>query len=219
MFAYNKNVSYSLGRVRHKYKLQDLLHCSCRLDLVFLFKALHMYIIWSSASTSLKRNRRNAAILACDLLTGLWGIGTFAACCSVLCLARRSGRLGIYIWNEKQMTAAETSSHLVLKLNYRFKMFLGWHLKGCALLGPSDLPKVVHSPPTGQREKVTAARRGRSRCWCLWQRYAEQQHAWRWEQCERPAWTVVLGEQPLKDTGCPGSAGPQESPLLCFCSE
>lgn len=117
------------------------------------------------------------------------------------------------------MTAAETSSHLVLKLNYRFKMFFGWHLKGCAFFGPSDLPEVVHLPPTGQREKVTAVRRGGSRCRCLWQRYAEQQHAWRSGQCEWPGRTEVLGEQSLKDTGCPGSPGPRESPLLCFWSE
>lgn len=53
-----KNVSYSLGRVMHKSKLQDLLQSSCRLDLVLLFQVLHMYVIWFNASIPLKRNGR-----------------------------------------------------------------------------------------------------------------------------------------------------------------
>lgn len=56
----------------HKPELQDLLQSSCRLNLVFLFEVLHMYVIWSNASILLKRNERppyDTVIVACDLLT------------------------------------------------------------------------------------------------------------------------------------------------------
>ena len=66
-----ENVSYSLGHVMHKSKLQDLSQSSCRLDPVF--QVLHMYVIWSNAPIPLKRNEcppYDAVIVACDLLTG-----------------------------------------------------------------------------------------------------------------------------------------------------
>lgn len=68
-----KNVSYSLGHVMHKSKLQDLLQSGCRLDLVFHFQVLHMCVIWPNASIPLKRNRcppYDTVIVVCDLLTG-----------------------------------------------------------------------------------------------------------------------------------------------------
>lgn len=47
---------YSLGHVMCKSKLQNLLQSGCRLDLVFLFQVLLIYVMWSSASFPLRKN-------------------------------------------------------------------------------------------------------------------------------------------------------------------